>query len=100
MINNGKNKDNNSLDELTERQGEEPATAEDLTVGIDSKIFFKNLEQLKPEEQELIQLRYLDGFSPRVIAKMLERNVGVVSVQLNRAKKKLKQIYENSIPKN
>jgi len=95
-----KNKDNNSLDELTERQGEEPATAEDLTVGIDSKIFFKNLEQLKPEEQELIQLRYLDGFSPRVIAKMLERNVGVVSVQLNRAKKKLKQIYENSIPKN
>ncbi|KKR08314.1 MAG: RNA polymerase sigma factor [Parcubacteria group bacterium GW2011_GWC2_39_14] len=89
-----------SIDQVLEQSGVEPIDKKDLDIELDGKMFLENLDKLKTDEQELITLRYLSGFSPREIAKMLERSVGVVSVQLTRAKNKLKQIYEDSIPKN
>ncbi|KKQ80711.1 MAG: RNA polymerase sigma factor [Parcubacteria group bacterium GW2011_GWC2_38_7] len=88
------------IDQVLEQSGVEPIDKKDLDVELDGKMFLENIEKLNVDEQELINLRYLNEFSPREIAKMLERSVGVVSVQLTRAKNKLKQIYEASIPKN
>ena len=93
-------KETYSIDQVLEQSGIEPIDKKDLDVELDGKMFLDNIKKLKVDEQELINLRYLNGFSPREIAKMLERSVAVVSVQLTRAKKKLKQIYEDSIPKN
>ena len=85
---------NVSLEQQNEAQGFEPSQPEDLSSNVDLQLFLNKLEKLSQVEQELIRLRYLQGLSPREIARVLQRSVGVISVQLTRAKTKLRKIYE------
>ncbi len=90
-------KESYSLDKMVEEGGAEPLDKKDLAIDVDGKLFLEKIGQLPETEKELIALRYINEFSPREIAKMLNRSVGVVSVQLTRAKAKLKKIYEDSL---
>ena len=45
---------------------------------------------LRPEHQEVLTLRYIDGFSPKEIAQMIGVSENVVSVRINRGVQKLR----------
>lgn len=58
---------------------------------------FSILEQLKPEEQNLIVWRYVEDLSPGEIALILGESENVISVRLHRAKAKLKHLLNQDI---
>lgn len=54
----------------------------------------KTLLQLKEKYRQVITLRYIDGFSPGEIADILGESPNAVSVRINYAIKKLKEIIK------
>ena len=50
------------------------------------------LEKLELEDREILLLRYVEGFSPKEIARLLSQSANVVSVRIHRALKKLQNI--------
>lgn len=50
------------------------------------------MQQLKPEEREIIMMRFVDDLSPKEIAEVLRTNPNVVSVRLHRAIQSLRRI--------
>ncbi len=55
----------------------------------------QNLNMLKTEYKEVLQLRYVDDLSISEIAIVLGKSVGAVKVTIHRAIQKLKIIYSN-----
>ena len=53
------------------------------------------LEELNPEEQELILMRYVNGMPPREIAEYKEESTNAVTVRIHRARNKLKKIIKD-----
>lgn len=48
------------------------------------------ITQLSEEYRTVVTMRYIDGFSPKEIARMLDSTENAVSVRLHRAVQKLK----------
>lgn len=92
-----KKKDQVSLDVL-EEQGMEPAfdrqaAHEDQLDGAEIANYLK---QLPKDDRELLVMRYIDDLSPKEIAEILEETANVISVRLNRAIKKLRELLPNT----
>lgn len=87
-----------SLDELMEESNAfEPSSENENDA--ENKILFKEIKEqlstLKKEEQTIIIMRHVEGFSPQEIAETLGTNANNISVKLNRAVKKLKKKFGN-----
>jgi RNA polymerase sigma-70 factor (ECF subfamily) len=61
---------------------------------IDVSFVREKLKELSEDDQEIIILRYLEGYTVKHIAKYLGRTENATSVMLHRAMKKLKDLYE------
>jgi len=68
---------------------QDPDLGQKVAVEGDLAQIQKALSQLKEEHQDLILWHYLDDFSVKEIAQILERSEGTVRVQLHRALKSL-----------
>lgn len=49
------------------------------------------IEDLDEKDQEVLILRYVEGFDPKDIAEMLEESANTISVRINRATKRLQK---------
>ena len=63
-----------------------------LDVGLDIAAVKVAMQQLTPEQREVVQLRFLDELSPAEIAKLLDKREGTVRIIQHRAIHKLKQL--------
>jgi len=61
---------------------------------LDWPVLYEAMRRLKPRDQEIIALRYFQGFETSVIAKMTGTRHVAVRVRLSRAVKKLRQELE------
>ncbi|MDD5318328.1 MAG: RNA polymerase sigma factor [Candidatus Pacebacteria bacterium] len=52
----------------------------------------KSLDKLEPEDKDLIIWRYVESYTPKEIADMLEQKVNTISVRIHRAVERLKKI--------
>ncbi len=84
-----------SLDAL--REGidfREPST--DGAADIERTVFVRQVRakmgELDPEDRAILVMRYVDDLDPREIAEILETNANNVSVKLNRAAKKVREM--------
>lgn len=90
-------KKNYSLDALIEEEGNEEllSSDEDITIKTETEINFKHLKKhivkLKPEQQEMIYMRYFEGLSVTEIALALSERENTVSVKLHRITESLKK---------
>jgi len=85
-----------SLDALQEA-GYDPAGSDgsDFGKGLDEAAIVRTLAKLRPEDRELIVLRYIDNLKPRDIALILDMPANTVSVRIHRAIKELKPYLKN-----
>ncbi len=65
---------------------------EALDTGLDIAAVKEAMQQLTPEQREVVQLRFLDELSPAEIAKVLDKREGTVRIIQHRAILKLKSI--------
>ena len=89
-----------SLEELYEKQGFEPVSSSSLEIIISSleiKNILQSLNQLKEDDHQVIMMRYFDGLEPKEIAEILNENSNIISVRLNRAVKKLRELLLKKI---
>lgn len=83
-----------ALSELArEREGASARPFED-SEKLDWPVLYEAIRKLKPRDQEVIALRYFQGFETSVIAKMTGTRHVAVRVRLSRAVKKLRQELE------
>ncbi len=86
-------KKTDSLDSLVEA-GFEPAAEQAPTSQLaEFNTALKLLGHLEKEDQQLIIWRYVEDWSPKEIAEMIDDNENNVSVRLHRAVAKIKKIY-------
>ena len=64
--------------------------------GLNEEKFSKALLKLPPEDKALLLLRYQDDVPIKEIQELLSLNESAVKMRLNRAKKKVVKLYENS----
>lgn len=85
-----------SLDALQEA-GFDPAGSDgkDFGKAIDEETIVKTLAKLRPEDRELIVMRYIDDLKPRDIALILDLPANTVSVRIHRAIKELEPYLKN-----
>ncbi len=50
------------------------------------------IQELEESDREVLLLRFVDGFSPKEIAEMLEESANVISVRIHRALKKVQEL--------
>lgn len=90
-------KKNYSLDALIEEEGNDEllTSDEDITSRTETDMDFKQLKthivKLKPEQQELIYMRYFEGLSVTEIALALSERENTISVKLHRIAESLKK---------
>lgn len=80
-----------SLDQLTQPIPDS-AIAEAIKQNAEAQHMMKLLQQLKSDYQEVIMLKYIEGFSTKEISQILEKNQSAVRVTLYRAIKRLKSL--------
>lgn len=91
------NKKNSSFDEMLE-SGIEPATEDEaLNAVSEDNGVLAAVQKLKPEYRDVIYLFYYEDMSIRSISETLHTSEANVKVRLNRARKKLKEIYASSL---
>ncbi len=87
-------KKNYSLDNLIE-EGYDLITDEDITSKTETEIGFKELTKhiagLKPDQQEILYMRYFEGMSVSDIATALNQRENSISVKLHRITESLKK---------
>ncbi len=85
-----------ALDELMEA-GFEPGEdrSEQMTNQLDAEMALKVLSKLNDKERNLIMMRYVEDLPVNEIAVALGARPNAVSVRLNRALKKLRNLLEN-----
>jgi len=79
--------------QLTDSQ---PSAEENLGLQSDIETMKGALAKLDEDEQNIIIWRYLDGYSNKEIARLMEKPEGTVRVMLHRALKELKEKMENN----
>lgn len=89
-------KKNASLEAMREETGFDPATETDSTPEErdDRTRIVALLEELDETSAEILRLKYIEEMSNLEIAEILESNENAVRVQLHRARKKLKALYD------
>lgn len=85
-----------SLEEMSEKAGFDPEdknrqTLEDET---EIKILIEKMQLLKPNERDLLTMRYINDLKVSEIAKILNALPNTVSVKIGRAEESLKKLYE------
>ena len=85
-----------SLDAMAEA-GFDPKGSDGNDIGkvLDEQKVVQTLQKLKPEDRELIIMRYIDGLKPRDIALILDLAPNTVSVRIHRALKELEPHLKN-----
>lgn len=85
-----------SLDALQEA-GFDPAGSDGGDFGnvLDEETIVRTLRKLRPEDRELIVMRYVDDLKPRDIAEILKLAPNTVSVRIHRAIKELEPYLKN-----
>ena len=84
-----------SLDDLHEK-GFDPHTdhREGLYDSIDARHALSLVKNLDEKYREVLLMRFVDGFSPREIARELKESENVVSVRIHRALKQIRKLLE------
>lgn len=84
--------------EVLEEHGIEPKFDQQATleVQLDGADIATYLKKLPSAERELLVMRYIDDLSPKEIAETLQETPNVISVRLNRAIKKLRELLPNT----
>jgi len=80
-----------SLESLPEIPDPRISVEEKIIYDLELEKIFLALSQLKPEYQEAILLRYVEGLSPKEISKILEKSEGATRVLISRALNALKE---------
>jgi len=75
---------------------ESPSAEDQLIIEQNLAQLLKNIKQLKPHYQEIINLRYFREMSYKEMSYALNEPLGNIKVRLLRAKKLLAEIIENS----
>ncbi len=92
-----------SLDTLSEsHEGEEKDLLDSLVLEGDGQVqqeldaegryVIGKIQELEPQYQQLLYLRFVEDMKPKEIAEVLRESVNVVSVRINRAVEKLRNI--------
>jgi len=84
-----------SLEELSENGFEvEDKTDEfeQININYEANNVKVLLEQMEPDYKEVIVLRYINDLYPKEIAEILGENTNVISVRLNRAMRRLREL--------
>jgi len=86
-------KEQQSLEDLQE-SGFEPVDYGGIRIfdTVDAGLLKDIMNKLSDQDREIIIMRYAEGLKPREIANILELSTNVVSVRINRAKKRLKKL--------
>lgn len=92
---------NASLETLRQEQGFEPKEKKpiDFAKNWDIERILVLIEQLPSEYRDVIVMRYIDELNPKEIAEILEENANTVSVRINRAVAKVRELlsYEEQL---
>jgi RNA polymerase sigma-70 factor (ECF subfamily) len=92
-----------SLDALLEDETTSEGSFDDLVIDgaleeaatrFDAEALMELLSVLPEQYRNMVTLRYIDGFSPKEIAKLVGESENVVSVRLHRSMRKLKTAFE------
>jgi len=86
-----KNKNPIPLENLPEIPDPKISIEEKIIYDLEMEKIFLAISKLKPEYQEAILLRYVEGFSPKEIAKVMEKSEGAIRVLISRALSVLKE---------
>lgn len=83
-----------SLEDLKERGQifNDPAYEEKFPSQIEARDMLKILNNLEPEDKDILIMRYIDELSPKEISEILEQSEGAVSVRIHRALKRIRAI--------
>lgn len=60
---------------------------------LEQKELLEQLDRLEDEQKELLLLRFIQGYTPKEIANLLQETPNVISVRITRAKQALHQLY-------
>jgi len=80
----------------TEKQIQSALSPQKMMDKVDVSFVKEKMKELDEDDQEIIILRYLEGYSVKHIAKYFGRTENATSVMLHRAIKKLKDLYERT----
>ena len=96
IIDNSRKKKETSLDVMMET-GFDVAfdTRKQIDAGIDVQEAVKLLEQLDEKYREVVLMRYIDGLTPREIAKIIDESENTISVRINRGIKQLRELMNH-----
>jgi len=99
IINESRRHKAQSLDELTENIGFEPADG-DMNDHVDARSDFlegeealRKMDALSPKYREVIHYRFVQELSPKEIAEITGESQNVISVRIHRALKELKRLF-------
>ncbi len=67
--------------------------AESIETTVECQRLMETMEQLDETDKDLLVLRFIEGYGPKDIAEMLHETQNTISVRINRAKKRLSQLY-------
>ncbi len=85
-----------SLDDILDETGDATFVLrdekDDPKVSAEARFVLEKMEELSVEDRQVVYMRYVEGMKPKEIAELLEVSANVVSVRLNRAIEKLRQI--------
>lgn len=86
-----------SLEELQERDGFDVESKDDEKIVFSSEVERVRLviEELPDKYKEVITMRYVSDLSPKEIAEAIGESENVVSVRLNRAVKKMRELLRS-----
>jgi RNA polymerase sigma-70 factor (ECF subfamily) len=86
-------KKDSSLDVLTEAGIDFVGdNSKSITDQAEVKEVLAVIQQLEEGDREVLLLRFVEGFSPKEIAEVLEESANVVSVRIHRALKKVQEL--------
>lgn len=95
IIDHYRKKKESSLDALSENGLQvSDDSHKDIEKTADIKALLHKLDELEPEDKDLILMRFVDDMRPKEIASLLDLTTNVVSVRIHRAVQKLKKAYE------
>lgn len=96
IIDNSRRHKEQSLDQLQEEQGFQPAVNDQarLEANIELSRLSEIIKQLDPPYQEAVMLRYASGLKPKEIAEITGESVNVISVRIHRGAKQLRKLMQ------
>jgi len=96
IIDDSRKKKEQSLEALQENgfEPDDSTQEEKLHVGIEYEEMCTYLDELDPDDKEILLLRHVEDLKPREIAELLGESANVISVRINRAMKKFQKVLK------